>query len=372
MPVVRRAIFLEDWGSVDSTNDRRCLTPRVAIGTSLNGVDAVETLLRRTCSVIPHAHTQAHTLRSHTHITPRPKERQRARTPALPLPALEREDAAVAQRQSWVVVLSAKPWGFSGAEIERERKRSCGGRLYKKPRRVPAKPCVVIVVSGLRGSGMLDKTEIVVVVQTRPRMRPRTDRRKERERETSVSGVVASSHVRVQRRRSARLSPRAGGQSEAASTGARHGPLFRSAAAAAIRRQRDPVHRPFTTSATPPSLPPPHHPESEGERERIKGVENERVRRPIRENETVSAVVARRALLFSRSEQVCGAAAAGVQERQHHAVGDRVRVAPAPMPSAAGFSATTAGSPPLTLLRRRWRLQCGARRRRHAGVGGGR
>lgn len=124
----------------------------------------------------------------------------------------------------------------------------------------------------------------------------------------------------------------------------------------------------------PPSLPPRRtiRRARERERERIKGVENERVRRPIRENETVSAVVARRALLFSRSEQVCGAAAAGVQERQHHAVGDRVRVAPAPMPSAAGFSATTAGSPPLTLLRRRWQLQCGARRRRHAGVGGGR
>lgn len=122
----------------------------------------------------------------------------------------------------------------------------------------------------------------------------------------------------------------------------------------------------------PPPLPTcsPHHPESEGGRENKR--RRKRVRRPIRENETVSAVVARRALLFSRSEQVCGAAAAGVQERQHHAVGDRVRVAPAPMPSAAGFSATTAGSPPLTLLRRRWRLQCGARRRRHAGVGGGR
>lgn len=169
---------------------------------------------------------------------------------------------------------------------------------------------------------------------------------------TCVSGGVSSSHVASsQRRKCARPSPRAGGgQSEAASTGARHGPLFFFFFF--NRRRRYGVSGfPSLHNLGRPPLPPPH---AERERECEK-----RVRRP-------SAVVARRALLLSsRSEQVCGAATAGVQERQHHAVSDRVRVAPAP--PAAGFSATTARSPPLTLMLRR-RLQRGARR---SGVGGG-
>lgn len=168
-----------------------------------------------------------------------------------------------------------------------------------------------------------------------------------------MSGGVSSSHVASsQRRKSARPSPRAGGQSEAASTGARHGPLFflsiGGGDTASAGSRASSLH-----NLGHPPLPPPH---AEREREKIRA--KKRVRRP-------SAVVARRALLLSsRSEQVCGAATAGVQERQHHAVRDRVRVAPAP--PAAGFSATTARSPPLTLMRRR--LQRGARR---SGVGGG-
>lgn len=195
---------------------------------------------------------------------------------------------------------------------------------------------------------VLDKTEIVVV-----QIRPRSVQISRKERESDMCErrrrlFVSRWELSATEKRTA--VPARRGQSEAASTGARHGPLFflsiGGGDTASAGSRASSLH-----NLGHPPLPPPH---AERKREKICA----RVRRP-------SAVVARRALLLSsRSEQVCGAATAGVQERQHHAVRDRVRVAPAP--PAAGFSATTARSPPLTLMRRR--LQRGARR---SGVGGG-
>lgn len=196
--------------------------------------------------------------------------------------------------------------------------------------------------------GLLDKTEIVVV-----QIRPRSVQISRRERESDMCErrrlFVSRCELSATEKRTA-VPARRGSKRSSIDRSSTWAVIFfffsiGGGDTASAGSRASSLHN----LGHPPLLPP--HAERERECEK-------RVRRP-------SAVVARRALLLSsRSEQVCGAATAGVQERQHHAVRDRVRVAPAP--PAAGFSATTARSPPLTLMRRR--LQRGARR---SGVGGG-
>lgn len=150
-------------------------------------------MLRRLCSVYPHTHThtQAHTLHSHTHIAPRPKEQQCARTPALPLCAPEEEGAAVAHRQ---VGRRSQCKTVGVFREPRKRKKALVRRPpVQETETGSSKPCVVVVVSEAAWRGLLDKTEIVLVVQTRPRIRPRTDLRKESEKH--VSGGVSPSVV---------------------------------------------------------------------------------------------------------------------------------------------------------------------------------
>lgn len=214
---------------------------------------------------------------------------------------------------------------------------------------------------------MLDKTEIVVVVQTRPRMRPRTDRRKrERERDkcerrrrvVSRASSATEKRTAVPARRGSKRSSidrsstwaviSVGGGGETASAGSRASSLH--------------------NLGHPPSLPARRTIRRAREGERIKGVENESPAANSRKRNSLSrrraesvAVLSVRAGMRRRSSRRAGtptprrgrpgsrragADAFGRWLLRHHG-----GIAPTDSAAAAVAAAVRCSSPP---PRRRW------------------
>lgn len=317
-------------------------------------------MLRRLCSVYPHTHThtQAHTLHSHTHIAPRPKEQQCARTPALPLCAPEEEGAAVAHRQ---VGRRSQCKTVGVFREPRKRKKALVRRPpVQETETGSSKPCVVVVVSEAAWRGLLDKTEIVLVVQTRPRIRPRTDLRKESEKH--VSGGVSPSVVSR-----CELSATEKRTAVPARRGSKRSSIDRSSTWAVIFNRR---RRRYGVSGFPCIVPLPSQPRSplslltiRRERERERCVKESPAAISRRRAESV-AVLSVRAGMRRRSSRRArtpaprrgrpgsrrvGADASGRWLLRHHG-----EIAPTDSDAAAAAAALRRSSPPP--LRRWWWL----------------